>query len=476
VKPATPYQQPGPLPSDDSTRRWALALAALAFLLYARTWPFEMLFWDDNENVLLNPLILAPNLDGLKRLFTSIVSTDYYPLTYVSLALDHFLWRGQFFGYHITQSLLHALNIFLVVLLARRWTGVTAVATLAGAWFAFHPVQVETVAWIAERKNLLGAAFFLLSWLAYLRDDERGRLWALLAFTAAALSHALVIVMPVLLIAYELVMRRTRPGETIRRTWRFFIPAAFAAAMRVAGHAESGQLTTPFRNATEGALTMTAVLGQYLNSLFCPTQLSNHYTVIAFTQPTNCGILITAAWLLAWLLVARRERQWSLFAALWFLIALAPVSQLVPHPTLRADRYLYIAALPLFILVAQFIASKRLLAVTTVVALIVLTSLRIPDWHNPKTLWTDCLAKNPRDVVAHFSLSGRAVTENDWPAAERHLREAIRLKPNFAEAHERLGGVLATQGKRSEARHELKQALVLKPHLEEARRNLRLLQ
>jgi len=476
VKSAALYQQPGPLPSDDSIRRWAFALAVFAFLLYARTWPFEMLFWDDNENVLLNPLVLSPNLAGLKRLFTTIFSTDYYPLTYLSLAFDHFLWGGKFFGYHVTQTLLHALNVFLVVLLARRWTGAVVPAVIAGAWFAFHPVQVETVAWIAERKNVLGTAFFLLSWLAYLRDDERGRLWALLAFTAAALSHALVIVMPALLIAYELIVRRARLADAMRRTWLFFVPAAFAAAMRVAGHAESGQLATPFRNATEGVLTMTAVTGQYLNSLVWPAALSNHYTVTAVTRFTDPSILITVAWLLAWLLVAQREPRWSLFAALWFLIALAPVSQLVPHPTLRADRYLYIAALALFVLLAQLITSKRLLAVATVLALLALTWLRIPDWRNGKTLWSDCLAKNPRDVVALYSLSGCTVTENDWPTAERHLREAVYLKPNFAEAHERLGGVLATQGKRAEARRELERALALKPHLEEARHNLRLLQ
>ncbi len=459
------------MPSDDSTRRWALALAALAFLLYVRTWSFEMLFWDDNENVLLNPLVLAPNLTGLKRLFTTIFSTDYYPLTYISLALDHFLWRGQFFGYHVTQSLLHAVNVFLVVLLARRWGGATGVAAVAGAWFAFHPVQVETVAWIAERKNLLGAAFFLLSWLAY----DRHRPWSLLAFTAAALSHALVIVMPALLVAYELIIQRRKLADALRRTWLFFLPATFAGMMRVAGHAESGQLTTPFRTAGEGILTMTVVVGQYLNSLFWPVGLSNHYTVTAVNSLADTGILVTAAWLLAWLLLARREWRWSLFAACWFLIALLPVLGLVPHPTLRADRYLYVAALGLFVLLAKFVAGQRPIAVATVVALLALTWWRIPDWRDAKTLWSDCLAKNPRDVVAHYSLSGRAVVERDWPVAEQHLREAVRLKPSFAEAHERLGGVLAMQGRNAEARRELECALELKPHLEEAQRNLRLL-
>ena len=112
---------------------------------------------------------------GLKQIFTAPFSTDYYPLTYISLAIDHVVWRGQFFGYHVTQTLLHGANVFLVVLLVWRWTETLGVALLAGAWFGWHPVQVETVAWIAERKSVLGALLFLAR-LAGL--PQRGRLEA----------------------------------------------------------------------------------------------------------------------------------------------------------------------------------------------------------------------------------------------------------------------------------------------------------
>jgi hypothetical protein len=305
-----------------------------------------------------------------------------------------------------------------------------------------------------------------------LRDDERGRLWALLAFTAAAFSHALVIVMPALLITYELVVRRKRWMEALCRTWLFFVPAAFAAMMRIVGHAGRGQLVSPFRNVIEGVLTMIAVAGQYLTSIFYPVGLSNHYTVTVVTSILNSGVLITIVWGLAWLLVMKRDLRWSLFAAIWFIIALAPVSQFVPHPTLRADRYLYIAVLGLFVLLAKLIASKRFLAIVAILILFVLTWFRIPDWHDAKTLWSDCLAKNPRDVVALYSLSGCAVLANDLPVAERFLREAIRIKPDVPEFHERLGGVLAAQGKRAEARQELTKALTLNTNLAEAHRTL----
>lgn len=484
VNPSASYQQASPLPSGDSRppralRLWAALLALASVAVFASSWQFTLLGWDDDINVLQNPLVRLPVATGLWRIFTGFFSTDYYPLTYLSLAADHWLWGGNLAGYHVTQTLLHGVNVFLVALLAWRWTQSTGVALTVAAWWAWHPVQVETVAWLAERKNVLGTCFVLLAWLAYLHNDRRGRLWALALFTGAVLSHALVIVLPVLLIADEL-RRGTTWRETWRRTWLLFLPAAFAALMRVVGHGKSGQLTSPFRTGGEGALTMIKVVGDYLTALVWPVGLSNHYTVTAVTDAT--GVWVTALWAalgLVWWWQARDTRRWTVFAAIWFLVALAPVLQFVPHPTLRADRYLYLAALgPLVLAAVALNRRPRWLAVVGPVATAALlcgTLAYLPVWRDAKSLWTDCTAKNPRDVVAHFSLAGCAVTEQDWPTAEHHLREAVRLKPSFAEAHERLGGVLAAQGRYAEARRELERALELKPHLTEARDNLRLL-
>ena len=448
-----------------------------------------MLYWDDDENVLRNPLVVMPVAAGLKQIFTAPFSTDYYPLTYISLALDHWVWRGHFFGYHVTQTLLHGLNAFLVVLLVWRWTKTSIVALLAGAWFAWHPVQVETVAWIAERKNVLGACLFLLAWLAYLRIEDgksstvRWRFTALGLFILAILAHALVIVLPALLLTYEICARRQKISEGLRRTWLFFIPAAFAALMRVLGHAQSGQLSSPFRNATEWFLTMTTVLGQYVTTLFWPTELSNHYQVTANDSLGSPGVIVTLGWLAVWVVVAWRVkplRRWSIFALVWFLICLAPVLEIVPHPTLRADRYLYLAALGIFLLVAQWLEEKRVILIIagplTGVCLIGLTLARIPDWHDPKTLWSDCVRKNPRSAVGYYSLAGCSINESEWPTAARYLEKTIALKPDFAEAHERLGAVYLMQNKEAEGRQELQRALALKPQLTEASHNLMLLE
>jgi tetratricopeptide (TPR) repeat protein len=479
------HSEPGPIPGRVLVAAALLGLLTVA--LFAPTWRDQMLGWDDDEDVLNNPLVVAPPAVGLKHIFTAPFTTDYYPLAYISLAIDHAVWRGQFFGYHVTQTLLQGTNVFLVVLLVWRWTEILGVAMLAGAWFGWHPVQVETVAWIAERKSVLGAFLFLLAWLAYLKagDSKRGRRWRVAAlglFALAVLTHALVIVMPALLVAYELCLRRTRFTEALRRTWLFFVPTAFAALMRILGHAQSGLLVLPFRSATEGILTMTKVVGQYLDTLFWPTQLSNHYTVVTTDHLMSKGVAVTFLWFAAWLVVlwrARSVRRWSVFALAWFLICLAPVLQLVPHPTVRADRYLYVAALGIFVLVALLLNKNHAVFVTvgplSAVCLVGLTLARIPDWHDPKTLWTDCVRKDPRSAIGYYSLAGCAVGEKDWPTAEAQLRKCIDLKPDFAEAQARLGAVCLMEGKNADAREHLERALALNPQLTEAEHDLAIL-
>lgn len=487
-------------PDERRVRWFALGLGLLTLLLFLPTWSHQMLFWDDDVNVLQNPLVLAPGLAGLKKIVTSIFSTDYYPVTYISLAVDHWLWNGRFAGYHVTQTVLHAINAGLVLLLVWRWTKNRPVASLVACWFAWHPAQVESVAWIAERKNALGTCFVLLAWLAYLRaaagdcrrEPARGpspagcqkpragsrlqsgwRASAVFLFTLAALSHALVIVMPALLILYEVCIARTRWTDALRRTWLFFVPAGFAAWLRILGHHESSQLAGNFSSVWDGARAMLQALGEYLTTLVYPVRLNNFYV----ERPSNPALGGALVWAAVWAVAIWRERRWGWFAAGWFLIALLPVLQLVPHPTIRADRYLYLAMLGPLLLIALSLPARGVKVVGAAGAIwfAALTCIRLPAWHDGRTLWTDSVRKDPQSAVAHFSLAGYALGAADLPAAEQHARRAVELNPGFAQAHERLGAVLLMSGKPAEARQHLATALRLDPTLTDSRHNLELL-
>jgi hypothetical protein len=472
--------------TDDARRiRWLMLILAVSTVaLFAPTWRQQMLYWDDDVNVLQNPLVTQPGLAGLKTIFTSIFSTDYYPITYISLALDHALWHGRFAGYHVTQTMLHALNAALVLALVWRWTKNVPVAVVVAVGFAWHPIQVESVSWIAERKNILGTCFILLAWLAYLRSETepRWRLVALVLFLLGALSHALVIILPLLLWLYEFAVHRASWMNAFRRTWLFLVPAGFAAVMRVLGHHNSRQLDPNFPSRMSTLLSMTKVLGEYLNTIFHPVSLNNSYFERFVHDPWTPGVWITVVWLAAWLVaiwLGREHRRWIAFGLGWFLISLLPVLQLVPHPTVRADRYLYSAILGPLLTVALLLSRRPVLlktaGVLAALSLAGLTLARIPDWQNSRTLWTDSVAKDPESPMAHYSLAGCLIGDHDLSGAEKQARLAIELKPGFAAAHERLSSLLLVEGHVEEAREHAERALALDPHLYEARHNLALI-
>ena len=138
------------------------------------------------------------------------------------------------------------------------------------------------------------------------------------------------------------------------------------------------------------------------------------------------------------------------------------------------------SALGIFVLVALLLHRNRAAFATigplSAVCLVGLTLARIPDWHDAKTLWTDCVRKDPRSVIGYYSLAGCAIGEKDWPAADAQLRKCIDLKPDFAEAQARLGAVRLLEGKNADAREHLERALALNPHLAEAQHNLAILE
>jgi tetratricopeptide (TPR) repeat protein len=200
------------------------------------------------------------------------------------------------------------------------------------------------------------------------------------------------------------------------------------------------------------------------------------------SSPADPGIWAAIAWIAVWASAIwglRDQRRWTLFALGWFLAALLPVLQLVPHPTVRADRYLYSAMLgPLLVFV--LVLEKRpdlfkIVGLASAIALAGCTLARIPAWQNGRTLWTDSVTKNPRSAMGHYSLAGCLIADHDWQGAEAHARQAVELNPRFADGQERLGTILLVLNHPIEAREHLERALALNPQLPDARHNLELI-
>jgi Flp pilus assembly protein TadD len=480
----------------------AAALALLAVLVFWGGVRHGFTNWDDNKYVTENPLVLSLEPENLRAIFTRVVFHTWAPLNILSYAIDHAVWGMRAPGYHLTNVLLHALCVVLLYLLVQRILGrgdpmaARFPAAVAAGLFAIHPVQVESVAWIAERKNVLGMAFLLGAFLAWIRaTDGRFRPMSYAAFLlllAAALMvkvHAAILAPLVLL--YEWIERETGPEaeggcQAPSATLGFSVPSgrsltpsktigpigrlallapAFAVTLALGllsmavGDVEgqtrlTGDLTGAFASAPG------LVLG-YVEDLLFPMNRSPILEGTVHRSPLEPAALLAWAIVGGWLaivLARRRESPHAAFASLWFVVGLLPVLHFVPNTPLVADRYQYWAAPGLFALAG--LAAARLrenlpparrsaaagLGLAALFLLAAVTVAYLPAWKDSTALWTRAVEKTPRDAFAWTKLGETSIQAERLDDAEHALRTALRIEPNFPSAGQLLGLTLIKKG------------------------------
>jgi tetratricopeptide (TPR) repeat protein len=471
----------------------------MTLLAYLPVWRAGYI-WDDDIYVTQNSLLTASH--GLWRFWFSLDSpSQYFPLTYSTFYVEHLLWGFQPAGYHVVNVLLHAANAVLVwrLLLRLRLPG----AWLAGALFALHPVQVESVAWITERKNVLMGFFFLLTLLAWVRFVEPGakRRWrwyglALLFYGLALAAKTTACTLPAALLLV-LWLRKEPIG------WRRWAQAAPFAGMG----AVMGLVTVwweRFHIGTEGAafgigpLERVLIAGRalwfYAGKLLWPAHLTFSYPRwrISASDPWAYGwlaALAAAGWVL-W-----RTRRWmgrgGIAAAVFFAVTLSPVLGFIMLYTFRftfvADHYQYVACLgPLALAAAgmerglsRLTQHHPLLKTAGWVMLLAilggLTWNQCREYAGAETLWEATLEKNPSSWLAHNDLGALLLDQNKPQEAALHFKAALALNPDYGEAHDNLAHVLRETGDAAGAIAEYRKAVFLRPNYEPARINLGIL-
>jgi len=449
----------------------ALVLATVAVYVPAMNGGFV---WDDDDYVTNNPLLIAP--DGLRRIWFSFDSpSQYFPLTYTSFRIERSLWALRPRGYHVTNVLLHAANALLVWLLLRRLA--LPGAWLAAALFAIHPVHVESVAWITERKNVLSTLFSLLTVLAWTRflegPEKRRRRHFLLGlgwFWLALFSKTTACTLPAgLLIICWL------KGESIGRR-RLLQVAPFAVSGVAMGLVSLWW--ERFHQGTQGQQFAFSIAERliiagrafwfYLGKLFWPAELSFSYT----RWTIDSGSPEQYLWPIAALAGTFALWHWRktlgrgpAAAILFFVASLAPLLGFFSLYTFRytfvADHYQYVASLGPLALVAALAGKwwrgqSRGAYVTIVLCAAVLLALGALTWkqggvyRDAETLWRDTLAKNPGSFMAHSNAGLLSFERGDLSAALVHQREAIRLHPGWEEYYN-MGNTVAKLGRIEEA-------------------------
>ena len=429
---------------------WLLAVLLLTLLSHLNGLNGQFLLWDDDTHVTQNPVIRALTLDNLQTMFTEPVARLYVPLTWVSLAVDYRVWGRDPFGYHLTNLVLHLTATALVFFFVRRLTN-GPVALLTAALFGVHPLRVESVAWVTERKDVLFACFYLASLLAYDRWARQGQNWwgCFGLFVAAALAKATAVTLPVMLLVLDALVYR-------RRAWAEKVPF-FAVSLLIGAVTLAAQAGGPGETvAGLDAIPLWARAGLvgycalfYVGKFFWPAHLSAVYPTF---DELGWTPWIAAGWLLVVVAVtvglAAQRRRWPVVWLGWvfYLVALAPTIGLVPVGIhVVADRYAYLALLGIMVAVSAVVVplARMSLLVGLVGVLGVLTMQRTAVWRDTGTLFESVLAENPDSLPAHINLSVWYRQRGRHEEAIAHAQAVVRLAPRNPRSHRLLERALA---------------------------------
>src|ERR1017187_6209024 len=441
--------------------------------------------WDDDVYVTRNSLLTAH--DGLSRIwFSAHGHSQYFPLVFTTLRVEHMLWGLNPLGYHLVNVLLHAVNALLIWAVLRRLA--LPGAWLAAAIWALHPVNVESVAWITELKNTESTLFYLLALLAWMKftAGETVHSWrfyvlSLLLYVLALCAKTTACTLPA---AMLLVLWLGK--EPIRtRRWiqvaPFFILGFGMGLLSVwweghLGNYSRGGVLLP-AGVLGRVLIATRALWFYAAKLVWPTRLAFSYArwEINPSDPRQYVWVVgcvTVALLLCW-----KRNIWgrSPFAAVvFFVAALSPMLGFVPLYTFRysfvADHYQYLASIGIIALAVATMARVQWQRRTRVaVGGAILTVLGVLSWQrccayrDEETLWRDTIAKNPGSWMAHENLGVLLQEAGKVTEAINHYQEALRVKPDDATAHNDWGNALVLVGSNPEATQHYEQALRFEP-------------
>jgi protein O-mannosyl-transferase len=490
-----------------------LGLVALVWFVFGQTRTFPFINFDDPEYVYEVPEInsgVSPH--NLKWAFTHWPSTNWFPLQNISHMIDFTLFGSNPGAFHVTNVVLHTIAAVLLFLVLLFFTNAIWRSAFVAAVFAIHPLRVESVAWIIERKDVLSGAFFMLTlgaYFYYTRKPSVARYVMMSIFLAAGLlSKAMLVTTPLILLLLDYwPLRRAQKSHVTRHMSQvsscrdlivekiplFFIAliVAFLTSRGIApAHSAADQL--PFFARVANALVSYLV---YIWQTIWPANLGVFYPFPQSGLPIWQPILAAAILLAITIAVVglRKSRPYLFVGWLWYLIMLAPVIGIVQvNLQAHADRYTYLPQIGLLIMVTWAVAdflktpnaqrrtsnveSKPLNSALNVerwtlsvfccaiiIALALTSRVQASYWRDSETLWSHTLAVTENNYFAHASLADLLMRRGRVKEAIEHSEKALEIRPNDADAQNNLGLAMLQTGDTKRAVAHLEKALAIDP-------------
>ncbi len=499
--------------------RWTVAgvcifLAAITLVVFGRTAHYGFVNYDDNDYVYENPEVARGlTLQGIVWAFTHVYAANWHPLTWISHMLDCQLYGLNPGGHHLTNILLHAATAILLFLVLRQMTGALWRSAFVAAVFAIHPLRVESVAWVTERKDVLSGVFFMLTIGAYVRYAQRRSgapavpvldPWrstrdyglVLFFFALGLMCKPMLVTLPFVLLLLDYWPLNRVTTVTDHRN-HFPIPRrlileklplfGLAAASCVATLIAQTEAIQRFENISLPLRVGNALISYvaYMGQMFWPSGLAVLYPFT--TRGVGVAGVVLSVVVLAGIstgVFVLRRRPYLLTGWLWYLIMLVPVIGIVRVGfQARADRYTYLPQIGLYVLLTWAAADlcagwrhRRVVlggcSTIILVALIFCARTQASYWRNSESLWTHTLACTSDNFIGHNNLGNALLQMGSVDKAITHFQKALEINPNDVEANINLGSALLQKGNVGEAISHFQKALQISPDFAGAHNNL----
>jgi Flp pilus assembly protein TadD len=493
-------------PKGSVVRRAAIC-AGIGLLTVVVFWPVlyhGFVNYDDDKYVSENLHVrkgLTP--EGVRWAWTTRLTSNWHPLTWLSHMLDCELYGLDPGRHHLTNLLLHVVNAVLLFLVLERLTEASWRAAIVALLFAVHPLHVESVAWVAERKDVLSTLFFMLtlaSYVVYVSKPSLSRYLPMFGFLALGLlAKSMLVTLPFVLLLLDFwplgrFARRSIGRLVLEKLPLFGLAAVFSATTFLAQHAgqavgslERFPAWVRIANAADSYLS-------YVQKMFWPEALAVFYphpgSDISWWRVGFSSAFLLVLSAVAWL--AGRQRPYLPVGSFWFVGTLVPVIGIVQVGEQGfADRYTYVPLIGLFIVVVWGVNDliqwsnpsnpRYRVAVPSVaaagigvaiVALMLTSRVQVGYWRDSETLFRRALAVTERNHTAHINLALALADQDRLDEVIVHLREAVRIKPDHPKAQHNLGVALSHRGQSVEAHRHLLRSVELQPADAKAQFNL----
>ena len=463
-------------------------LVAITWLVFSQTIRYDFVNYDDNEYVYASPAItsgLTPQ--GIIYAFGGGHARNWHPLTTLSHMLDCQLWGVHAGGHHFTNIVLHTIAVVLLFLVLKQMTGAIWQSAFVAALFAIHPLRVESVAWISERKDLLSAVFFMLTlgaYARYARSPSIGRYLTMsILFALGLMSKPMLVTVPLVLLLVDYwPLKRFAGGLSSKRLILEKVPlftlsaAAGVATLLLQRSSVAAVEKLPLVWRIGNGLVSYAI---YVKQMIWPMGLAVFYPHPGDQLPVwKIGLaILLLSMVSAGAIALRRKRPYLVTGWFWYLIMLLPVIGLIQVGSqAHADRYTYLPQIGLYLLVAWAITDalvsqlqRRILAAAACVAIVALAwraHVQASYWRNGEALWRHALAVTSGNFMAHDGLGDYLANRGRLDEAIDQFQKALDIAPSYPEIKTNLILALTKKGRTDEAITHL-QAL-LKEHPNDA--------